>query len=140
MTSGPPSMNELGSLGHPVQREQLVEDDLPHFGPRTWTTMPEEKADGVQQLEVGRVDPLDEPLAAAGEHREEPEVELVHQPVLDERAVELAGAVLQQVAAGLLLERRDALGGVALDDRGVPGRVGQGAEATCLGMAFNLSA
>jgi len=74
----------------------------------------------VDELQVGRLDALDEPLAAAGKNGEDPEVELIDESVRDQRPVELAGAELQDVLAGLLLELRDFLRDVAVDDRRVP--------------------
>ncbi len=65
--------------------------------------------------------PVDESPASSGEDGEDPEVELVEEVVSEERAVELARAELEQAVAGLLLERGDRLGGVALEDRRVPG-------------------
>ena len=79
------------------------------------------------------LDAVDQPLAASGQHGEDPEVELVEEAVREQRAVELAGAELEQVLARLLLQRRDSLGSVALDDRCVPGGVGERPRGDVLG-------
>ena len=45
------------------------------------------------------VDPVDERLTGSGEHREDPEVELVDESVRDQRSVELAGSEFEDVPA-----------------------------------------
>ena len=77
------------------------------------------------ELEVRDADPVDQALTSADEHGEDPDVQLVEQPVLDQRPRELAGAVLEQVPAVPLLQLRDRLDRVALERPRVPGQIGQ---------------
>jgi len=56
---------------------------------------------GVDELQVGCVDALDQPLTASGEDGEDPQVELVDEPVCDQRPVEFARAELQECSRRL---------------------------------------
>ncbi len=69
---------------------------------------------------MGGVEAVEETVAAADGDREDPEVELVHQAVLQQRAVELPGAEFQDVLARLRLELGDLARDVRAEERGVP--------------------
>ncbi len=52
-------------------------------------------------------------------------MELLHELVFDERPVDLAGSVLQDVGTRLFLDLRDGFRDVALEDGRVPRRAGE---------------
>src|SRR6516162_9002339 len=80
---------------------------------------------GEPEVEPGGVHVLEQPLSCAGHDGHDPELELVDQMVSQERVVEAAGAVLDEVLAGLVLQPGDRAGRVGPEEGGVPGRLGQ---------------
>src|SRR5262245_46264067 len=74
----------------------------------------------LDELQVGSIDAIEQPLTGADCHWEHPEVELVDQVVLHECAVQRAGAVLHNILARLLLELGYLLSDVPFDQRRVP--------------------
>ena len=75
---------------------------------------------------MGHVETVQETLPAAGDDGEEPKVKFVDQVALDQRPVELAGAELQNVLAGLSLQLGHLVGDVPCDQRRVPPGLLQG--------------
>jgi len=69
---------------------------------------------------MGGIDSVEETLAAPRSDGENPEVELVNEVVLHERAVKFAGAKLQDAPAGLLLQASHLAGDVTADERCIP--------------------
>jgi CubicO group peptidase (beta-lactamase class C family) len=67
---------------------------------------------GEPEVEPGGVHVLEQPLPWAGHDGHDPEAELVDQVVSHERVVEAAGAVLDEVLAGLVLQPGDRAGWV----------------------------
>ena len=61
-------------------------------------------------MEPGGVHVLEQPLSRARHDGHDPEVKLVDQVVSQERVVEAAGAVLDEVLAGLVLQPGDRAG------------------------------
>lgn len=78
------------------------------------------EARGADQYQVDVIDPVEQVLAASDGDGEYPEVELVNEVVLHQRAVELARAELQEVLAGLLLQLGHLGGDVPFDKGCVP--------------------
>lgn len=77
----------------------------------------------VYELQVSRVDAVQEPLAASGDDRKHPEVALVDEIVLHQCAIERAGTELQDALAWLALQLGDLLRHVPFDEGGVPRRL-----------------
>src|SRR5579859_2368467 len=80
---------------------------------------------GDPEVEPGGVHVLEQPLPSAGYDRHDPEVELVDQVISYERVVEAAGAVFDEVLAGLVLQPGDRAGWVGPKEGGIPCRLGQ---------------
>jgi hypothetical protein len=68
----------------------------------------------------GLIDSVEEPLTAPRSDGENPEVELVDEIVLHERAVEFAGAILQDIPACLLLQAGYLPRDIGTQERRVP--------------------
>src|SRR6266436_9755663 len=80
-------------------------------------------------------------LAGAESDREDLQPQLVDQVVLDQRVYELEAAGDDDVPVDLLLQRRDLVKRVALEEcRVVPGGCSRVADTTYLGRLFSLSA
>src|SRR5262249_14098618 len=103
---------------------------------------------GEPEVEPGGVHALEQPLPFLGYDGHDPEAELVDQVVSYEHVVEAAGAVFDEVLAGLVLQPGDRTGWVGPEEGGVPCRLGQrsgcdvlghGVDAVDVGVAIDVA-
>src|SRR5690348_3633916 len=78
---------------------------------------------GEPEMEPGGVHMLEQPLPGADYDGPDPEAELIDQVIFHERVVEAAGAVFDEVLAGLVFQPGDRAGWVGPEEGGIPCRL-----------------
>ena len=72
------------------------------------------------ELKVRCVYAFEEPLSSAHDHGPDPETELVNEATSNECVVESAGAVFDEIFAGLVFQPGDRTGWIVSEEGGVP--------------------